>query len=185
MEAILTLAVTTGMRRGELLGLHWQDIDFERGSLQVRRTMNRISGHGLRETEPKTAQSRRNIVLPQFVVEVLKEHRARQREECLQAGDAWKDHDLVFSTRRGGFLDPTYLLERFQKLLDEASLPHMRFHELRHSAATMLLSMGINAKVVQELLGHSTISMTLGTYSHVLPGMQRDAMDGLDDFFRE
>ncbi len=106
MEAILTLAVTTGMRRGELLGLHWQDIDFERGSLQVRRTMNRISGHGLRETEPKTAQSRRNIVLPQFVVEVLKEHRARQREECLQAGDAWKDHDLVFSTRRGGFLDP-------------------------------------------------------------------------------
>ena len=182
-EALLTVALVTGMRRGELLALRWQDIDLERRSLQVRRTVSLIHGHGYIETEPKTAKGRRKIVLPQPVVEVLKQHRAHQLEPRLKAGDGWHDHDLVFCNIYGDYLHPDRMVERFQQLLKEAGLPHLRFHDLRHSAATILLSMGVHAKVVQELLGHSNISMIMDIYSHVLPSLQKDAMDKWDDLF--
>ncbi len=147
--------------------------------------MNRIVGHGYVESETKTVKSRRKILLPPFVVEALKQHRARQLESRLKAGGAWRDHDLVFCNIYGGFLDPGNLLHMFRALLKEAGLPHMRFHDLRHSAATILLSMGIHPKVVQELLGHSAISMTMDTYSHVLPSMHQEAMEKMDDMFRQ
>jgi len=185
LEAALTLALVTGIRRGELLGLRWQDIDFEKKSLQIRRTLSYLTGHGFKESEPKTAASRRKIILPKFVLDVLKRYRAQQKEIRLKVGPAWQDHDLVFCNGHGGFLRPDRLVEMFHTLLKDAGLPHMRFHDLRHSAATLLLSMGVAAKVVQEILGHSRIGVTLDTYSHVLPGMQQDAMEKWDEWLRD
>jgi integrase len=185
LEGLLILAVTTGMREGELLALKWQDINFEARSLHIRHSMGYIPGQGYLEFEPKTSKGRRKIVLPPFVCEALKQHRARQLEARLKAGTRWQDQDLVFCNIYGGFLDPAHLRQRFDKLLKDAGLPDVRFHDLRHSAATILLSMGVHAKVVQEILGHSQISMTMDTYSHVLPSMQQEAMDKLDDLFQQ
>jgi len=185
LEAILSLALVTGMRRGELLALRWQDIDFEAMSLHVSRTVNHLGRYGYVENEPKTARSRRKIMVPQFVIEVLHEHKARQAEARLKAGSKWKEQDLVFPNTSGGFIYPDVLLNQFRKLLKNVGLPHMRFHDLRHSAATILLSMGVHVKVVQELLGHSAITMTMDVYSHVLPSMQQEAMGKLNDLYRQ
>ena len=184
LEGLLTLAVTTGMREGELLALKWQDINFEARSLHIRHSMGYIPGKGYLEFEPKTSKSRRKVVLPPFVCEALKQHRMRQLEARLKAGTRWQDLDLVFCNKYGGYLDPAHLRQRFDKLLREARLPDVRFHDLRHSAATILLSLGVPAKVVQEILGHSLISMTMDIYSHVLPDMQQEAMDKMNDLFR-
>ena len=130
-----------------------------------------------------TAKGRRKIILPDFVVEALKQHRVQQLELRLKVGADWQEQDYVFTGLKGGPLNPRYILKLFDRLLQQAGLLHMRFHDLRHSAATLLLSMGINAKVVQEILGHSNISMTMDIYSHVLPSMHKDAMDKWDDEF--
>ncbi len=185
LEALMTLALATGMRKGEMLGLRWQDIELEKGSLHVRRTLLYMAYHGFKEGEPKTETSRRNIILPQFVIEVLKRHRTIQLEARLKAGTAWIDRDLVFPNTHGDYLLPTTLAGQFARLLKDVGLPHMRFHDLRHSAATLLLSMGVPMKVVQELLGHSNFSITANVYSHVLPSMQQEAMDKMDAFFRQ
>lgn len=184
LEAILTLALTTGMRRGELLALRWQDINFETMSLHVSRTVSRIAGHGYVENDPKTSRSRRMIMLPLFIIEMLNQHRFNQEKARLKAGVRWKEQGLVFSNTHGGYLHPDYLLVRFHRLLKEIGLPDMRFHDLRHSAATILLSMGVHPKVVQELLGHSQISMTMDIYAHVLPSMQKEAMGKLNDLYQ-
>jgi integrase len=184
LEVILMLAITTAMRRGELLGLKWSDIDFDNHFLQVRRTLDFIAGYGgYVETEPKTAMARRRIMLPDFVINALMQHRVQQLELRLKAGADWQEQDYVFTGLKGGPLNPRYILKMFDRLLRDAELPHMRFHDLRHSAATLLLSMGVNPKVVQEILGHSNISMTMDVYSHVLPSMHKDAMDKWDDAF--
>ena len=184
LEALLTLAVTTGMRRGELLGLHWQDIDLEKGSLQVRRSVTRMAKHGIVVSEPKTNRSRRKILLPAFVIDALKEHRTRQQEIKDKALDAWRENGIVFCNIHGDYLAPSILQRLFKTVLKSAELPDIRFHDLRHSAATILLGMGVHPKVVQELLGHSNISMTMDTYSHVLPSMQEDAMIKMNDAFK-
>jgi integrase len=186
MEALLLLALTTGMRRGELLGLKWEDItlDEHNGSLQVRRSMTRVAGHGVVTSEPQTASSRRKIALSPFVVGVLKKHHVHQLEMRLQAGAKWMENNLVFCNVYGNFLHPARLYLLFQRVLMEAGVPRIRFHDLRHSAATILLSMGVNVKVVQEMLGHSRISMTLDTYSHVLPGMQEEAVEKISGLFQ-
>ena len=181
LEVLLALALTTGMRHGELLGLHWQDINFDYGTLQVRRSVSRVRGQGYQEFEPKTTRSRRMLLVPQFVLGMLKEHRIHQEEIKQAAGTTWQEPDLVFCNKYGSFLRPDRVRKQFQKLLADAGLPHMRFHDLRHSAATIFMSWGVPAKVVQEILGHANISMTLGIYSHVLPGMQDDAMGKWDD----
>ena len=129
----------------------------------------------------QTTRGKRSIALPQPVLEVLKQHRAHQLENRLKAGANWHDLDLVFCNIYGGFLHPDRMVESFQKLLKDIGLHHMRFHDLRHSAATILLTMGVHPKVVQELPGHSNISITMDIYSHVLPSMQRDAMDKWND----
>jgi integrase len=190
-EALFVLALATGMRRGELLGLKWQDIDFTAGVLHVRRAlsglptqMGRERGDLYIEAEPKTRSSRRSIALPHFAVEALKQHRIRQGEMRRAAGDAWEDHDYVFCTPLGTHLSPGYnVLVQLKMLLKKADLPDVRFHDLRHSAATLLLSKDVHPKVVQEILGHSEISMTMDIYSHVLPTMQREAMDRLNQEF--
>jgi hypothetical protein len=168
-----------------LLGLKWQDIDMNKGVLQVRRSLTRMpTGQGYKEMEPKMKKSRRSIVLTSFAIESLKKHRARQLEAKIVAGDAWEDHDYVFCSPIGKHLHPGHdVLEQLKKLLRVAGLPEIRFHDLRHSTATLLLSQGVHPKVVQEILGHSAISMTLDIYSHVLPTMQKDAIGGLNNFF--
>ena len=183
MEALFTLAMVTGMRCGELLALRWQDIDLANCSLQVKRTVNYMKGYGHVESEPKTVKSRRQIRLPLFVVEVLLRHRTRQEEQRRESANAWIDRDLVFTTAQGNYIALTTLRRAFNSVLKQAGLPHMRFHDLRHSAATILLSRGTHPKVVQEILGHSQIAMTLDVYSHVLPSMQEDVTKRWDDDF--
>jgi integrase len=185
LEGMITLAVTTGMRSGELLALKWRDINLDNRSLHIQRSMGYIPGKGYLEFETKTPKSRRKIVLPPFVCEALKQHRTRQLEARLIAGERWQDRDLVFCNMYGGYFDPAHLRQRFDKLLKEAGLPDVRFHDLRHSTATILLSIGVPAKVVQEILGHGQISMTLDTYSHVLPDMQQQAMDKMHKLFQQ
>lgn len=183
LETLLTLALTTGMRRGELLALRWSDVDLERGSIHVRHTVDHIPRYGYVETEPKTKKAQRLIMLPSFVVDALKQHRIEQQEQRLKAGDNWQDLNLVFTGLHGNYLNPRYLPKMFSKVLMEAGLPHIRFHDLRHSAATILLSMGVQLKVVQEILGHSTIVMTADIYSHVLPSIQKEAMEKWEQQF--
>ncbi len=185
MEALFMLALTTGMRRGEILALKWQDVSFVEKTIQVRRTFTRTPGHRYVEAETKTKRSRRNIVLPQIVVDLLLQHRVHQAEVKSEAGEHWQERDLVFCTSLGTPLNPNKVLERFKTLLKRAGLPDMRFHDLRHSAATILLTMRIHPKIVQELLGHNQISMTMDIYSHVLPTMQGDAMSQLNDALME
>jgi integrase len=186
LEALFKLALATGMRRGEILGLKWQDIDLERGKLQVRRVLSRIPskmpGKGYEEAEPKTQKSRRAIIVASFALKSLKEHRVRQEEEKKKAGSYWQEHDYVFCTSLGTHLNPTRdVLDLLKTFLKKAELPDIRFHDLRHSAATLLLSLGVHPKVVQEILGHSQISMTMDIYSHVLPSMHQDAMKKLNE----
>lgn len=190
-EALFVLALATGMRRGELIGLKWQDINFKAATLQVVRVLTRVPTkmpqreHVYIEAEPKTEKSRRSVQLAPFVLEALKEHHVHQREIKLKADADWRDHDYVFCTLHGTHLNPNHIVDEFKKLLKRAGLPNIRFHDLRHSAASLLLSLGIHPKVVQELLGHTQISITMDVYSHLLPGMQKEAMTKLDEALKK
>ncbi len=171
--ALYVLAVTTGLRQGELLGLQWADIDFDHAVLRVRNTLHEMAGH-LWLDEPKTARGRRTVDLPACAVLALREHRARM----LVKRDV---QEFVFCDTQGGPVRKSNLVRRsFLPLLKRAGLPRIRFHDLRHTAATLLLLEGVHPKVVQERLGHSQISITLDIYSHVLPSMGRDAANKLD-----
>ena len=177
LYALYVQAITTGMRQGELLGLHWSDVDLESGHVSVQYTLSEVNG-SLNRTEPKTAKSRRLIDLPSMAVTALKEHRKRMLAEGHPG--PW-----VFSGTSGQPLWKSNLIyHSFKPLLAKANLPNIRFHDLRHTAATLLLAEGINPKIVQERLGHSQISLTLDTYSHVLPTMQREAASRLDKLFQ-
>ncbi len=173
------LAITTGMRMGELLGLKWTDIDFDRGTISIRRTLQRTSA-GLQLIEQtKTAKSRRLISISPSTVEVLKKHRVEQKKEMIQYN--YRDvYDLVFTSRTGKPVEPRNLREYFSLITKKAGLPPIRFHDLRHTHATLLLKQGIHPKIVSERLGHSSISMTLDTYSHVIPSMQKEAAEMFD-----
>jgi integrase len=173
LEALYVLAVTTGLRQGELLGLRWEDVDLDKGVLQVRHALVCSSRNGrLSFAPPKTAKGRRSVSLTPAAVTALEEHRARQADER-DAARSWTDMGLVFPSRAGTPLNPKNVLRRsFRPLLKRAGLPHIRFHDLRHTCATLLLLKNVHPKVVQSLLGHATISITLDTYSHVLDGMQ-------------
>jgi integrase len=181
LEALYVLAVTTGMRQGELLGLKWQDVDLEAKMLQVRRTLTRHGGK-IALGEPKTKKSRRSIRLTSHAVEVLKAHLNRQLREIEILGDRYQDQGLIFTTDTGAPVNPSNLRQRsFAPLLKRAGLPHMRFHDLRHTCATLLLSRGVHPKFVQELLGHATIAITLDTYSHVMPSMGDATARAMED----
>lgn len=184
LECLLTVAIATGMRLGELLALRWSEVDLTNRILQVRHTVNRIKGFGITESEPKTESSKRSIILPLFVIDTLVQHRASQNEARIIAGAQWQELGLVFPNTLGGYFRRPKLHTMYKKLLKEAGLPDIRFHDLRHSAATIFLSMGVHPKIVQELLGHSDITLTLRVYSHVLPSMQQEAMNKMDTVFR-
>lgn len=172
LGALYVLAVTTGLRQGELLGLKWEDVDFDRAALHVRHTLHELNGR-LWIGEPKTSRARRQIDLPVIAIVALRDHRQKM---LIEGPDG-----LVFCDTQGGPLRKSNLVRRsFLPLLKRAGLPAIRFHDLRHTAATLLLAQGVHPKIVQERLGHSQISLTLDTYSHVLPGMGREAASKLD-----
>ncbi len=175
LEAMYVLALTTGMRQGELLGLRWRDVDLEHGALQVRGSLQRIGG-ALVVTAPKTDRSQRQVTLAPMAGTALRRHRAAQAQERLRLGAAWQGDDLVFTNEIGRPIDSAALTRlSFRPLLQRAGLPTMRFHDLRHSAATLLLGQGTHPKIVAEMLGHSRIGTTMDLYSHVTPTMQREA----------
>src|SRR5215469_14187592 len=180
LEALFVLALATGMRQGELLALKWRDVDLAGGTLQVRATLQHTAD-GFVFSEPKTANSRRRVALPRRVQAALVCHSARQAEERRRTGPGWHDLDLVFPTPTGEPMDGYNVLRQsFFPLLARAGLPRMRFHDLRHTAATLLLGRGINPKIVSEMLGHARIAITLQLYSHVTPHMQHQAADAMD-----
>ncbi len=179
LEALYGLAVTSGLREGELLGLRWQDVDLERRAVRVRQQLTRTKT-GLSFTTPKNGKGR-NVAIMDLTVAALKAHRKRQADERSKMGDLWQDTHLVFTSITGTPLDVGNLTNRsFRPLLERASLPRIRFHDLRHTFATLFLSNGTHPKIVQEMLGHANISMTMDTYSHVLPNMQGEAVDKVE-----
>ena len=174
------MAVTAGLRRGELQGLNREDLDLEAGSLQVRRTLSEPRGGYIFEA-PKSGKGR-NIRLTQRATAALREHRKRQLEERIRLGTLWQDHGLVFPSGAGTPLSGGNLNRAFKALLKRAGLSSMtRFHDLRHTCATLLLRQGVNPKFVQELLGHGDVSLTLNVCSHVLPDMGDIAAGAMDD----
>ena len=180
LEALFTVPLAIGLRPGEALGLMWSDIDWQRGTLQVARSLQRIEDR-LHIEELKSRSSRRSIKMPEIAVASLKAHRSRQAEERLVAGLHWQDTGLVFTTRQGRPLAPRYVARSFKRILHAAGLPDTRVYDLRHTCATLLLVQGVHPRVVMEILGHSQISLTMNTYSHVVPQLQDQAAGLMDD----
>ena len=180
--ALVYLALTTGARKGELLALRWQDVDLDRGQMEIQRTVYQVAGSGMAFGAPKTHLSRRPVKLSVETVRVLRDHRRQQAENRLRVGPAYQDHDLIFASEIGTVLSNTG--RSFPRLASKAGLEGLRFHDLRHTAATLMLREGIHPKVVQERLGHASVSLTLDVYSHVLPELESAAAETLDRVLR-
>ena len=171
------LAAMTGLRRGELLGLRGRDVDLDAGRLSVTQTLLSVRNKLLYST-PKTKKGRRSVALDPETVAELRRLRIRQNEERLIFGGDWPDHDLVFTREDGEPVHPDrFSRDWFAQHLKAADLPRIRFHDLRHTHATMALAAGVHPKVVSERLGHATISITLDTYSHAIPALQEEAAE--------
>jgi integrase len=181
LEALYVVAIHTGMRRGELLGLKWKDVDLGSSTIRVRRTLTR-AGTGYALGEPKTKKSRRTLRLTQKAANALRSHRASQAQEKLRAGSLYRDEDLVFAGEGGGFLNPSNLRQRsFAPLLKRPGLAQTTFHDLRHTCASLFFQQNIHPKFVQGLLGHASVAITLDTYSHMLPGMCGEVAEAMGE----
>lgn len=176
------IALQTGLREGEISALKWEDINLEDKTLSVKHSLQRINGK-LSLKEPKTRKSRRTIALMDSTIVALKEYKKRQLIYKLSLGEDYINEGFVCTWNDGRPFDPLYISKKFVKLIKKYEFPRIRFHDLRHTHATMLLQQGINPKIVSERLGHSTISITLDTYSHVLPNMQKEAVEKLEKLF--
>ncbi|MBX3114554.1 MAG: site-specific integrase [Fimbriimonadaceae bacterium] len=178
-EALFTVAIAVGLRISEALGLRWSDIDLEAGTLRVKYQLSRIGG-GIKLVEPKTARARRTIPLPAFAIDSLRRHRVKQLEMRIFNSDLWQEGDFVFTSSVGTPAEIRNVRRTLAKILKENDLPKLRFHDLRHTCATLLLAQGTDARTIMEILGHSQIGLTLNTYAHVMPTLQRDAADRMD-----
>lgn len=174
-------AILTGLRRGEILGLRWEDVDFEKNKASIRQTYVQLSDGTMEYEDPKTSSGQRVVSLPEQSIKRLKQHRTQQKKREMAFQSAWPDNDLIFRTKNGKPIDPSNLIRDFKKVLEKADLDDIAFHDLRHTHATLMLKQGEHPKVVQERLGHKSISITLDTYSHVLPDLQEDAAQRLGD----
>lgn len=175
---VFELAASTGMRIGEILGLRWRDVDFETGQVSVRQAYTKAHS-GYEFHEPKTASGERSVVLFPDTINLLKMHQAVQESEKEENKEFYNDYGLVVQTHLGTPVSPRNLSREYYKILNKIDVPRIRFHDLRHTHATILLKRGVHAKIVQERLGHSSITITLDTYSHVLPGLQEAALKSL------
>jgi len=180
LEALYAVALTMGLRQGEALGLRWRDVDLDMGYIRLSRQLQRIN-HKYELVELKTARSRRALAVPAAMVGRLREHKIRQDQERERAALRWHDTDLVFCRSNGYPLSGSVITHQFQELLSRAGIARRRFHDLRHSCATLLLAQGVSARVVMDVLGHSQISLTLNTYTHVLPELKREAADRMNE----
>ena len=178
------LLVTTGLRLGEALALRWSDVDLEERRISVKRAVQRQRGAGLVFVEPKSARSRRIVPIPPETVKLLEDQRRSNRQDRRKAGDQWDEQDLVFPNPAGHPRDTSYRSVSFHAALKRAGLPHVRLHDLRHTAATHLLTKRVHPKIVQDLLGHSTIAITLDTYSHVMPPLATEASGHMSSLLR-
>ena len=179
LAGVFVVALSTGLRRGELLGLRWRDVDLPGRTLFVRQALQRIDGQ-LRFVPPKTHRSARAVPLSQLATAAISAQRAKQAEDRLLVGPAWVDNDLVFASQLGTPLEPRNVNRRFDAARTAAGLDWVRLHDLRHAFATFLLDQGEEMRTVMDLLGHSTIRLTADTYGHVLPTRARNAVDAID-----
>ena len=182
LHALWVLCATTGMRRGEVLGLRWRDVDLDKGKVRVLQTVIQIRGY-VTLGEPKTAMGRRGVSIDKATVAVLREHRKRMLEERLLVGPDFTDRGFVFHQPDGGWLHPDAISDQFLRRSAAYGLPRLTLHGLRHTWATLALEQGIHPKVVQERLGHSTIAITLGLYSHVSPTLHDEAAEMVSGLF--
>jgi integrase len=174
-EAFYIIAIFTGMRRGEILGLKWEDIDFDQGKIHVVRSLSRIRGKGLILKDVKTRKSKRQVSISPFVIEKLKKHLRQQKSLTKRLSEAYQNNGLVFTTFNGNPKDPNNVLREFNRYIKQANVPKISIHDLRHLHATLMLKFGENPKVVSERLGHSRVGITLDIYSHVTSDLQNEA----------
>ncbi|MDT5398423.1 MAG: hypothetical protein QOK33_1654 [Mycobacterium sp.] len=177
------IALSMGLRRGEALGLAWTDVDLDGGRLTVRQALHRVDGQP-RLDPVKTDASVAVLPIPAPLVSILTAHRRRQREERIAAGSCWRDTGLVFTTAHSGFIEPRNANRMFHDVCTKAKVPQLRVHDLRHSCATLLFTMGVQPATVQRILRHSSITVTTGTYVEVIEAVQRDALDSMGSLFR-
>ena len=178
-EALYSAAMALGIRQGEALGLKWPDLDFGTGTLTVRNSLQRVGGK-LTLVEVKAQKSRRTITLPAVVIAAFRRHRERQDDERRFAGERWQETGFIFTTSIGTPLDGSSVTHRFQAILKTAKLRRIRFHDLRHTCATLLLAQGVHPRVIMEILGHSQIAITMNLYAHVIPAMQKEVAAQID-----
>lgn len=188
LDCLITFTLATALRRGELLGLRWSDIDLTEKTVKVQRTASYLPDKQTGkwryvETTPKSKAGKRTIPLADFALVALKAHKIKQLEQRLIAGLSWKDNDLVFPGQTGKHIPISTLQDQFKKIVVRSGVPDIRIHELRHSSATMLLKMGVDMKIIQKILGHSNYATTANIYGHVLIDMQEGAIEKLDDLF--
>jgi integrase len=177
LGAYFRFAALTGMRRGEILALRWQDVDFERQTVMVRGSVRRLGkGRGMVRLTPKRQSSIRKLTLPAPAMEILTQQRWRQLRDASKLGQDYEDAGIVFANHLGGYRDPDHVTRVWGKVAESVGLAEIRLHDLRHALATRLLELGVHAKVVQEILGHSSYTTTMNIYSHVTQGLQTEAM---------
>jgi integrase len=179
LHALFATTLLLGLRRGEVLALSWSDIDTDHNTIRIRQSLQRLDG-SLRLVETKTRASTATLAAPPSLMAILARHRAQQQAERLALGAAWPGLDLVFTSTTGTALEPRNVTREWDRLRDRADLPDLRLHDLRHSCATILTALGVHPRVVMEMLRHSQISMTMDTYAHVAPLLQREAADTLE-----
>jgi len=180
LYAVFAVGVALGLRRGELLALRWSDVDLDDGLVHVRQNVQRLLEIGLVYGSPKTSRSRRTVPLPARSIKVLRAHRARQAAEALALGARWPETGLVFTSTVGTVIEPRNLSRLFDDLIAAAGVRRIRFHDLRHTCASLLLAQGVPARVVMDVLGHSQMAITMDLYSHVMPTALREAADAID-----